>query len=278
MSGYTKLFGSIVGSTVWREALPTKVVWITMLAMSDEDGVVEGSIPGLAHLAGVTIEECEEALRILEGPDKYSRTPDHEGRRVEVIDGGWLILNRAKYRDKNWQDDKAERRREINHRYYQSRKLRPNSDSSGLNQSESDLLRDKKEKEKEKEIKPTTTPVLVAGDSKPKRRNRTQVLAPYSPEVGSVVNSVLNKWPKSQPKDNADIHFDVPMLAERIDGLLKQQEITAEILNKSAEMYLAERKNYYKAPQFFFGPARGETSPAWLAYARMNVHRGNHAQ
>ncbi len=158
MSGYTKLFGSIVGSTVWREALPTKVVWITMLAMSDEDGVVEGSIPGLAHLAGVTIDECEEALRILEGPDKYSRTPDHEGRRVEVIDGGWLILNRAKYRDKNWQDDKAERRREINHKHYQSRKLRPNSDSSGLNQSESDSLRDKKEKEKEKEIKPI--PVL----------------------------------------------------------------------------------------------------------------------
>jgi hypothetical protein len=150
MTGYTKLFSSIVTSTIWQEDLATKVVWITLLALSDSDGTVEGSVPGLAHLAGVSVEECERSLAILQQPDKYSRTPDHDGRRIEVIDGGWFILNRAKYRDKHWQEDKAERRRQRNHRYYASHRNSDNSDAQRLNVSESDRVRHKKEKEKEK--------------------------------------------------------------------------------------------------------------------------------
>jgi hypothetical protein len=33
------------------------------------------------------------------GPDPHSRTPEHEGRRVAKVEGGWLILNHKKYRD-----------------------------------------------------------------------------------------------------------------------------------------------------------------------------------
>jgi hypothetical protein len=152
-------------STIWQEDLATKVVWVTTLALSDEDGYVEGSIPGLARSAGVTLKECEAALEKLQAPDPYSRTPDHEGRRIEPIDGGWLILNRAKYRDKNWQEDRAERRRKANHRHYEKRKSGSdnsdhrdlNSDYSGLKVGlsclNSDLLRHKKEEKKEKELK-----------------------------------------------------------------------------------------------------------------------------
>ncbi len=87
MNGYTKLFSSIVTSTVWRENPTTKVVWVTLLALSDSDGMVEGSVPGIAHLSVVSLEECEAALATLSQPDKYSRTPDHEGRRIEVVPG-----------------------------------------------------------------------------------------------------------------------------------------------------------------------------------------------
>jgi hypothetical protein len=38
------------------------------------------------------------AIDKLMSPDKYSRTPDHEGRRIEKIDGGWELLNHSKYR------------------------------------------------------------------------------------------------------------------------------------------------------------------------------------
>lgn len=95
---FTKLFSSITESTVWCEPDSTRIVWITMLAMADRKGRVWGSIPGLANRARVTLEQCENALITFKSPDKYSRTPDNEGRRVEDIDGGWLLLNYEKHR------------------------------------------------------------------------------------------------------------------------------------------------------------------------------------
>lgn len=97
--GYTKLFGSIVHSTIWRETSATKVVWVTMLALSDADGEVMASVPGLADCARVSMHEIDEALNALLSPDKHSRTPTNEGRRIEKIAGGWRILNHAIYRD-----------------------------------------------------------------------------------------------------------------------------------------------------------------------------------
>lgn len=99
MAGYTKLWSSIVHSTVWQESLSTKVTWITMLALCDSRGYVGASIPGLAHLAGVSIPECEAALAAFLAPDPYSRTQEHEGRRITVEEGGWRILNYEKHRE-----------------------------------------------------------------------------------------------------------------------------------------------------------------------------------
>lgn len=98
MTGYTKLFGSILASTIWSEPKETKVLWITMLAMAGKYGEVHASIPGLAHTAHLTVEETESSLQRLMAPDTYSRTKDFEGRRIQEIDGGWQILNHAKYR------------------------------------------------------------------------------------------------------------------------------------------------------------------------------------
>lgn len=100
MAGYTKLFNSILASTIWRESKETKILWITMLAMSDKDGKVDGSIPGLADLARLSIDEIKRSLSELMAPDEFSRTQEHEGRRIASVDGGWQILNHRKYRDK----------------------------------------------------------------------------------------------------------------------------------------------------------------------------------
>ena len=110
--GYTKLFSSIVASTIWREPDHVRLVWITMLAISDGCGQVHASVPGLADLARVSIEHCEDALSRLSAPDEYSRTKDHEGRRIEEIDGGWLILNYVKHRLSRTQDHRREYMRE----------------------------------------------------------------------------------------------------------------------------------------------------------------------
>ncbi len=105
---YTKLFSSIITSTIWIEDNPTRIVWITMLALADKNGEVQGSVPGLARLAGVSVEECDAALATFLAPDERSRTKTDEGRRIEEIDGGWLLLNHAKYRRMASLDDKKE--------------------------------------------------------------------------------------------------------------------------------------------------------------------------
>lgn len=69
-----------------------------MLAMSDKNGEVAATVPGLARMANVTLEECDAALNALMAPDTHSRTPDEDGRRIEPIDGGWALINHSKYR------------------------------------------------------------------------------------------------------------------------------------------------------------------------------------
>lgn len=95
---YTKLFSSIVTSTIWTENSDTCKVWVTMLAVANKHGEVHAAIPGLAQIAGLTVEVVESSIEKFLAPDKYSRTPDDEGRRIEAIEGGWLLLNHAKYR------------------------------------------------------------------------------------------------------------------------------------------------------------------------------------
>lgn len=108
MSGYTKLFNSILASTVWREPMEVRIVWITLLAMADKDGIAEGSVPGLADFARIPVEATREALARLSAPDPDSRSQEHEGRRIEAVDGGWQLLNHAKYRAKMGADERRE--------------------------------------------------------------------------------------------------------------------------------------------------------------------------
>lgn len=95
---FTKLFSSITESTIWREPANVRLVWITMLAMADRRGRVWASLPGLADRARVPDEDCRTAIKTFLSPDADSRTREHEGRRIEVIDGGWRLLNHEKYR------------------------------------------------------------------------------------------------------------------------------------------------------------------------------------
>lgn len=104
---YTRLFSSIVHSTVWREPPHVRLVWVTMLALASKRGVVSASIPGLADVARVSLDQVLDALERLSAPDPYSRSKACEGRRIHEIDGGWELINHRHYRE--IQDDDQER-------------------------------------------------------------------------------------------------------------------------------------------------------------------------
>ncbi len=122
MAGYTKLWSDIVNSTIWREEMHVKIVWITMLALSDQNGLVMASVPGLADASRVSLDECVDALDRLKSPDKWSRTKEHEGRRAEDVEGGWLLLNHEKHRSRIDSEKRKEQVREAVRRHRQKAK------------------------------------------------------------------------------------------------------------------------------------------------------------
>jgi hypothetical protein len=83
---------------MWSEDPPTRVVWVTMLTLKDKFQEVHASLPGLARAANVPLADAEAAIKKFLSPDPYSRTKEHEGRRIEEIPGGWRILNGEYYR------------------------------------------------------------------------------------------------------------------------------------------------------------------------------------
>lgn len=96
---YNKIFTKILDSSIWLETHPTRIVWFTFLAAMDEHGFAQfASVANLAHRARVTLEEAEAAVKCLESPDANSSDPDNEGRRIERVHGGWIVLNCEKYR------------------------------------------------------------------------------------------------------------------------------------------------------------------------------------
>ena len=104
---YAKLFSSILRSSIWAEPLETKIVWITMLALSDRYGYVGASVPGIAQASGVPVHKAAEAIERFLSPDEWSRSKEFDGRRIEVTDRGWTILNYERFRD--MRDEEARR-------------------------------------------------------------------------------------------------------------------------------------------------------------------------
>jgi hypothetical protein len=97
---FAKVFQKMLDSSVWTESTSTRIVWITFLLSMDSDGFCEfASAENVATRARVKLCHTREAISILESPDPQSKTPDDDGRRIQRVQGGWLVLNCKKYRD-----------------------------------------------------------------------------------------------------------------------------------------------------------------------------------
>lgn len=95
---FCKLDSGIVKSSIWSSPLETRILWITMLAIKDENGFVECSRSGLIRLANIPADKFDSAIIELESPDPDSKSQEFDGRRIDKIDGGWIVLNHEKYR------------------------------------------------------------------------------------------------------------------------------------------------------------------------------------
>ena len=111
---YAKLFSSLYQGTL-RGNTHGLVVFTNMLAHADSAGWVDIHPKAIAEEVGLTVEQVRAAIAELEAPDPESRSPEHEGRRIILLDEhrnwGWKIVNHGKYRSIRDEADRREQNR-----------------------------------------------------------------------------------------------------------------------------------------------------------------------
>ncbi len=107
---FVKLDCGIIHSSLWAEDSDTKICWITLLLLADQNGFVRAAASAIAREAGIPAEVARRALDLFQSPDDESRTPDNEGKRVEKVDGGYQVLNYEKYRERDYTNAERQKR------------------------------------------------------------------------------------------------------------------------------------------------------------------------
>jgi hypothetical protein len=98
---YGKVFDTIYKGTLYGqwEALVTMQ---QLIVLADADGVVDMTPMAISGTTSIPREIIDKGLEILAAPDKYTRTPGSDGRRIELIDEhrpwGWVLINYDKYK------------------------------------------------------------------------------------------------------------------------------------------------------------------------------------
>jgi len=158
---YSKLFSSLVHSSLWSEPDHIRLLFITLLAIADRDGIVYGSRSGLMRAAMIDLDAADEIdpwVRLM-GPDNDSsdlmRNPENEGRRIEEIPGGFRIINYTYYKSLRDSEDRKVQNREAQKRHRE--KVSPDKPVSAI-VSHRKPIESKIETEKKKEGHP---PVLI---------------------------------------------------------------------------------------------------------------------
>jgi hypothetical protein len=124
---FAKVFQKMLDSSIWLESDSTVRVWITFLLSMDSEGFCAfASIENLARRARVKPSLTAKAVAVLESPDEQSASKDWDGRRIERVNGGWIVLNCKKYREIT--------------RHGDLRKSRLNSEQTGATQRNSAQL------------------------------------------------------------------------------------------------------------------------------------------
>lgn len=270
MAHYVKVFGSLIHSTLWQEEPPIKVVWVTMLALADAQGEVQASIPGLAKAAGVSILQCEEALAKFLSPDPYSRSKEAEGRRIEVIDGGWELINYIKYRKLKSSEQELEGNAIRQARYRERERAKKQSVTAvtGNNTESPHIDETNLDETNQKQSSPSAAASSATpprDEKRPPRKKGKQadLITGLNPLVKEAVVSLRESWPNT--REGAKFYNSTGEAGVKIQTILADHpEVTLEDLMASARRYLSTNPEYPNAIQNYFGrPKPGEKISPW---------------
>ena len=164
---FVKLLNSILKSSIWFESYETKIVWITLLAMADRNGNIWATPRAISHDALVPLPETLDALKKFQEPDPESRSEEYEGRRLEVIPGGFHLLNYDRVRNTRDAEIRREQEREASRRYRERHQESHHPSSSVIIRHQNHPASAQEEAEVDKD-KPKY--IVSPQDEKPSRR------------------------------------------------------------------------------------------------------------
>lgn len=169
---FVKLDTGILNSTLWverecREIFITALLMATPFELAESTPQIEvrsleltgfvvpagwyGFVPaagiGIIRQAMVDREEGLTALEKLGSAESESRSPEFEGRRLVRVDGGFLVLNFIKYREKD--ATTAERSR----RWRERQKQKETSQPPRVSKTPSRVIRHQAEAEAEADVR-----------------------------------------------------------------------------------------------------------------------------
>lgn len=121
---FVKLFTQILDSSI-ADNRRLRHFFTDLLLCADCKGYVMMTTSAIARRTGAELEEVEWGLSELSKPDPHSKTPDFDGRRIEVVDDqgyGWRILNYETYRSMRDADQLRDAAKERAQRYRDKKK------------------------------------------------------------------------------------------------------------------------------------------------------------
>lgn len=107
---FAKIFTQIFDSSI-AENYEVRHVFEDLLKLADQDGAVDMTQEAIARRTNMPLEKVKFGISELMKPDERSRSKDHGGARLVLIDSrrdwGWIIVNYSHYR--SIQDEEARR-------------------------------------------------------------------------------------------------------------------------------------------------------------------------
>jgi hypothetical protein len=124
MNTWTPLWSGVVESSLWSEEDNVVKIFLTMLALKDSDHICRFNAFAIGKKANKTEKETLDAIKVLSSPDlKRIEKQPYDGRRIEKVEDGWLILNGEFYRKKVSEEMRKARLRKAQTTFRKKKKL-----------------------------------------------------------------------------------------------------------------------------------------------------------
>ena len=140
---FLPLWADFFHSSIVETELHVRMVFLFLGATSDADGYCRYTVKALARQANVTIDQAEDALRVLQEEDELSTNQTEGGVRVKSMGPNlWWVVNKKVYRQRfqelKRKEDNTKRKRESRSNDDACGQERTHADASGRERTEAD--------------------------------------------------------------------------------------------------------------------------------------------